>query len=395
MLKPPVEFLTVDIGGGVVLDGWMLKPSSFDRARKYPVIVFVYGEPAGQTVTRSVGRRRHALPSRARRGRLRRGLVRQPRHAGAEGRRVAQGHLRDRSATCRRRSRRRRSGRSPRGIRSSISIASASGAGAAAARTRSTRCSAFPTSTRSASRSRRCRTSSSTTRSTRSATWACRRTTPRATGVGSPINFAEGLKGKLLLVHGSGDDNVHYQGTERLVNRLVELGKPFDLMVYPNRTHAIAEGPGNDAARLSVDRALLSAAPAAESRAGSPRRNADHFHHRENRVSRGRDHGTRITRITRVNSRRQWARQPGYARLVRGVSTGIRTPPSSPRGVRIPVLTPRTRACGAAGPHGTRSASRQPSVSSANSVVSLDFLRDLRPTPPRAKPTSPASRPRL
>ncbi len=62
--------------------------------------------------------------------------------------------------------------------------------------------------------------------------------------IGSPINFADGLKGKLLIVHGSGDDNVHYQGTERLINRLVELGKPFDVMVYPNRTHAIAEGPG-------------------------------------------------------------------------------------------------------------------------------------------------------
>jgi len=62
--------------------------------------------------------------------------------------------------------------------------------------------------------------------------------------IGSPINFADGLKGKLLLIHGSGDDNVHYQGTERLVNRLVELGKPFDLMAYPNRTHAISEGPG-------------------------------------------------------------------------------------------------------------------------------------------------------
>ncbi len=62
--------------------------------------------------------------------------------------------------------------------------------------------------------------------------------------IGSPINFAEGLKGNLLVVHGSGDDNVHYQGTERLVNRLIELGKPFDTMVYPNRTHAIAEGPG-------------------------------------------------------------------------------------------------------------------------------------------------------
>ena len=81
--------------------------------------------------------------------------------------------------------------------------------------------------------------------------------------VGSPINFAEGLKGKLLIVHGSGDDNVHYQGTERLVNRLVELGKPFDLMVYPNRTHAISEGPGTTRARLSADRALLPRAPAA------------------------------------------------------------------------------------------------------------------------------------
>jgi len=63
-------------------------------------------------------------------------------------------------------------------------------------------------------------------------------------GRGSSINFADGLKGRLLIVHGSGDDNVHYQGTQRLVNRLVELGKRFDLMVYPNRSHAIAEGAG-------------------------------------------------------------------------------------------------------------------------------------------------------
>ena len=62
--------------------------------------------------------------------------------------------------------------------------------------------------------------------------------------IGSAINFAEGLKGRLLIIHGSGDDNVHYQGTERLVNRLVSLGKPFDLMVYPNRTHSISEGEG-------------------------------------------------------------------------------------------------------------------------------------------------------
>ena len=60
----------------------------------------------------------------------------------------------------------------------------------------------------------------------------------------SPITFAKNLKGHLLIVHGSGDDNVHYQGTERLINELVAANKPFDLMVYPNRTHSISEGPG-------------------------------------------------------------------------------------------------------------------------------------------------------
>jgi dipeptidyl-peptidase-4 len=61
---------------------------------------------------------------------------------------------------------------------------------------------------------------------------------------GSPITHAEGLVGNLLLVHGTGDDNVHYQGTEALINRLIELGKPFDMMAYPNRTHGIYEGVG-------------------------------------------------------------------------------------------------------------------------------------------------------
>jgi dipeptidyl-peptidase-4 len=62
--------------------------------------------------------------------------------------------------------------------------------------------------------------------------------------VGSAINFAHGLQGKLLIVHGSGDDNVHAQGTEKLINKLIELGKPFDSMIYPNRTHSISEGAG-------------------------------------------------------------------------------------------------------------------------------------------------------
>ena len=61
---------------------------------------------------------------------------------------------------------------------------------------------------------------------------------------GSPLFFADRLRGNLLVVHGSGDDNVHFQGTERLVNALVAANRPFTLMVYPNRTHCICEGDG-------------------------------------------------------------------------------------------------------------------------------------------------------
>jgi len=60
----------------------------------------------------------------------------------------------------------------------------------------------------------------------------------------SPINFASQLQGKLLLMHGTGDDNVHYQGTERLINELIKYNKHFDFMSYPNRRHGIREGEG-------------------------------------------------------------------------------------------------------------------------------------------------------
>jgi dipeptidyl-peptidase-4 len=58
----------------------------------------------------------------------------------------------------------------------------------------------------------------------------------------SPINFAKDLQGSFLLVHGSGDDNVHYQNTMEFVNALVKSNKKFDLMIYPNRNHGIYGG---------------------------------------------------------------------------------------------------------------------------------------------------------
>lgn len=61
---------------------------------------------------------------------------------------------------------------------------------------------------------------------------------------GSPISYASGLQGNLLLIHGTGDDNVHYQNCERLVNELIRHGKIFSQLSYPMRTHSIHEGEG-------------------------------------------------------------------------------------------------------------------------------------------------------
>lgn len=58
----------------------------------------------------------------------------------------------------------------------------------------------------------------------------------------SPINYPELLKGNYLLVHGTGDDNVHVQNTRRMVNALVNANKQFDLFVYPDRAHGIYRG---------------------------------------------------------------------------------------------------------------------------------------------------------
>ena len=59
---------------------------------------------------------------------------------------------------------------------------------------------------------------------------------------GSPITYAKNLEGNLLIVHGTGDDNVHYQNAEMLINELIQQNKQFQVMPYPNRSHGIYEG---------------------------------------------------------------------------------------------------------------------------------------------------------
>lgn len=61
---------------------------------------------------------------------------------------------------------------------------------------------------------------------------------------GSPITYAANLKGDLLYIHGTGDDNVHYNNADMLFNELIKHNKQFQMMSYPNRTHSISEGEG-------------------------------------------------------------------------------------------------------------------------------------------------------
>ena len=133
-LTPPIEFFQVDIGDGVTLDGWMMKPQELRPVEEVPAAHVRLRRAGRRRGHRHVARRPRPLPPRARRRRVRRRLRGQPRHAGAQGPRVAQGHLR--------RGRRARlegaGGRGPRAARrrgpTSIPSAWPRGAGAAAAR---------------------------------------------------------------------------------------------------------------------------------------------------------------------------------------------------------------------------------------------------------------------
>lgn len=67
---------------------------------------------------------------------------------------------------------------------------------------------------------------------------------PEEFAAGSPITHAKNLEGNLLIIHGTADDNVHYQNAEMLINELIKYNKQFSMMAYPNRSHGIYEGRG-------------------------------------------------------------------------------------------------------------------------------------------------------
>jgi dipeptidyl-peptidase-4 len=241
--KGPQEFFQVDIGGGVTLDGWMMKPPNFDPNKKYPILYYVYGEPAAQTVTDSWGganylwftmltqqgyivasvdnRGTPAPKGRAWRKAVYRknGIVNSADQAGAVKAMLAKMPYLDASR---------------------VGVWGWSGGGVSTLNAMFRYADLYKMGMAVAPvPDQRFYDTIYTERY-----MGMPKENAEDYRLSSPITFADGLKGDLLIVHGTGDDNVHYQGTEVLINKLIELNKPFQMMAYPNRTHGIFEGPG-------------------------------------------------------------------------------------------------------------------------------------------------------
>ncbi len=263
IVSPPVEFLKVSVGEGVVLDGYMLKPKGFDATKKYPVLVHVYGEPASTTVNdawggngmlfhRALADQGYIVVSFDNRG--------TPALKGAAWRRVVYGTVGELSAKEQAAAIRALMSQRPYLDPERVAIWGWSGGGSNTlnAMFRYPDVYKIGMSVAPVPDQRLYDTIY------QERYMGVPEDNKKGYHAGSPINFAAGLQGKLLIVHGTGDDNVHYQGTERLVNRLVELGKPFDMFAYPNRTHSISEGRGTTLHVYQlVSRYLLDHMPAA------------------------------------------------------------------------------------------------------------------------------------
>ena len=262
LLNPPVEYFKLPVSGGVSVDGWMLKPEHFDSTKAYPMLVYVYGEPAGQTTTdqwtgasglwyRMLANQGYIVASFDNSG--------TPAPRGRAWRKVvyrAVGVLssRQQADAVRALSRARHYVDSTR-----VAIWGWSGGGSSTLQAMFRYPDVYQVGMSVAPvpdqrlydtiyQERYMGLPQENEQDYREA---------------SPISHAEGLRGSLLLMHGSGDDNVHFQGSQRLINRFVQLGKQFDFMEYPNRSHCICEGQGTtEHVYQTLTRYLLTHLPA-------------------------------------------------------------------------------------------------------------------------------------
>jgi dipeptidyl-peptidase 4 len=241
--KHNVELFEVTTEDGVTMDAWMIKPTNFDSSKKYPVVFYVYAEPATQTVKDSYGSQNNFLYTgdMAKDGYIyisidNRGT---PAPKGAAWRKsiykkIGILNVDDQAKAAK------QILKWPFVDSSRVAVWGWSG-GASTTLNLLFRYPEIYTAGIAIApvTSRLCYDNIYEERY-----MGLPQENMQAYIDASAITHAKGLKGKLLVVHGSGDDNVHYQNTELLINALVKYGKQFSMMEYPNRTHSLSEGVG-------------------------------------------------------------------------------------------------------------------------------------------------------
>jgi dipeptidyl-peptidase-4 len=236
------EFIKVKIDDGISLDGWMIKPPNFDASKRYPVLIYVYGEPAGQTVLDRWSSSRYLWHQMlAQHGYLvmsfdNRGT---PAPKGRAWRKVVYRKIGVLAAQ--------EQAAAARVVRSwpfvdskRIAIWGWSGGGSMTLN----QMFRYPDIYQVGMSVAPVTDQHFYDTIYQERYMGLPQDNEQDYRRGSPVTHAAGLAGKLLLVHGSGDDNVHYKGTEVLLNVLIAAGKPFTMMEYPNRRHGISEGEG-------------------------------------------------------------------------------------------------------------------------------------------------------
>lgn len=238
------EFFQITTQDGVALDGWVVKPKDFDPNKKYPIVFMVYGEPGSQTVTDNfyTGKNGLYIGDMAQDGYLYVSLENRgtPAPKGREWRKsiyrkIGQLNIRDQAMGAKA-----LFARWPYVDTSRVAVWGWSGGGSSTLNLLGQYPDIYQTGIAIAPVANQL--------------FYDNIYQERYMGLpqenredfvnGSPLAYAKNLKGNLLLVHGTGDDNVHYQNTEVYINELVKYNKQFQLMSYPNRTHSISEGEG-------------------------------------------------------------------------------------------------------------------------------------------------------
>jgi dipeptidyl-peptidase-4 len=259
ILAGRTEMFQVDVGDGVKLDGWLIKPSHFDESKKYPIIINVYGEPAATTVNDSWGGTgRLLLAALADDGYLigsfdNRGT---PSPKGRAWRKIVYGSVGVLSSKEQTAAVRALAASHPYVDLDRVGVYGWSGGGSMTLNLMFRSPELFKVGVAGAPVPDQALYDSIY----QERYMGLPDQNAQGYKDGSPITFANGLKGKLLIIHGTGDDNVHFQGTQRLLNKLIDANKQFSFMEYPNRRHGIS-GTHLDTLRYGFLEEYLPAGP--------------------------------------------------------------------------------------------------------------------------------------